>query len=403
MIAPVVYQYAGYGTGKCTLKTKDIFFDAEAPRSFQMMGSRLAPVHWGTNLHPLMSLLMFTPAQALRLAGLGELQALWGTMALLSGVWAGLLFALLVLWGCRLLDAAIFTVLGAVSASAMFWFSVVDVFAFGSVTILAALIFTIWPARASPVVRYSAAVAMSLSMTVTNVMVGLIATARRLPPKDWWTVGVNAWFVVTMLWGIQKVIFPTSDFFLPPMGTWQGGRAFAWSWSYLPTFPRIWEAGRAQLFHAMIMPEVTLLSSSEIPPGFLKVASQIISVQNAGVGSSGALGSLATVAWVLLAMLGGLTAAYARSGLGALCGLILAAQVLFHLVFGWETFLYTMHILPLLVVVVAGVTLTRLRTVGLALAVIVIVLGGINNWTQFQRASAMVSGVDAEARACAGT
>jgi hypothetical protein len=59
-----------------------------------------------------------------------------------------------------------------------------------------------------------------------------------------------------------------------------------------------------------------------------------------------------------------------------------------------------MHWLPLLVVPAANVTFTPWRK--LALAAIVIVAGGANNWMQFQRGVAFLQGAEAYARALPG-
>jgi hypothetical protein len=67
-----------------------------------------------------------------------------------------------------------------------------------------------------------------------------------------------------------------------------------------------------------------------------------------------------------------------------------------------ETFLFSINILPFLIVLAAGVTFTRFRVLGVALAIVVILLGGGNNWTQFQRAVAITYEMDAFARSFPG-
>jgi hypothetical protein len=70
----------------------------------------------------------------------------------------------------------------------------------------------------------------------------------------------------------------------------------------------------------------------------------------------------------------------------------------FFLVWSAETFMFSITLLPFLAVLAAGVTFTRFRVLGLSLAVVVVLLGGANNWIQFQRAVAITDEVDAFAR-----
>ncbi len=193
-----------------------MFFDADAAHYADIMTDRWADRHYFSRRHPLVSLYVFPPVKAFRFAGLSSERAIRLTIAVVCGVWTALLFFLLVVWGCRLLDAGIFTLLGGVSASAIFWFSVPESFPIGSVTLVTALLLTLWPQRLDAMVRYTAATAISLSMATTNAMVGILAAARRLPPRDIWIVGTSAWFLVCMLWGVQKLMFPASVFFFSP-------------------------------------------------------------------------------------------------------------------------------------------------------------------------------------------
>jgi hypothetical protein len=67
-------------------------------------------------------------------------------------------------------------------------------------------------------------------------------------------------------------------------------------------------------------------------------------------------------------------------------GLTLLGQLALHLVYGNETVLYALHFGPLLVVMAALTTLTRLRLLGLALAGMLVISAGVNNGVQFTKA-----------------
>ena len=390
MFAPVIYNYYGYGAGPLTT---NLLFDADVPRHTALMTDRRNGLHGTTNRHPLLSLYLYPPVKILSTIGLSPLQAIRTTAAVACGVWTLLMFSLLVLWGCRVLDAVVFTVLSLISASSLFWFSVPESFAIASATIIGALILTLWPQSVHPIARYTAATALSLSMTLTNAMVGLIASLRRFSTKDVWIVGASAWFIVSMLWAVQKKLFPAAEFFFPPPGEMR-------HFLYAPTPSRILQTMQVMLSHTMVMPDITVLSGADL--GRPDVAERMMSVQRSYVGSGGLLGSIATIAWLALLGLGAWAFRVANSGLSIVCLLAAAGQICLHLVFGPETFLYTLNLLPLLIVLVAGVSFTAWRLTGLGLAIVVILLGGANNWTQFQKAVAVTHEVDAYARSLPG-
>jgi hypothetical protein len=331
---------------------------------------------------------MFPPARALRFLGLSPLEAVRVTIAVICGAWTILMFSLLLAWGCRLVDAAVFTILAQISASSMFWFSVPESYPIGSATIVAALLLTLWPRNVSPVVRYSAAAAVSLSMTTTNAVVGLVAAARRLTTRDLWIAGTSAWFIICMIWVLQKRIFPGVEFFLPPRDV------DAFFFSLTPS--RIAEVLQVMLSHSVVMPEIgSMVGSERIPPSS---AVRILTIQQSLLGTGGILGAMATFAWLGLVGLGVWASWTIGFGLSTLCLFAGSVLLAFYLMWGAETFLFTLHMLPLLVVLTASGTFTRLRPICLALAIVVIGIGGANNWIQFRKAVAITYEMDAFAR-----
>ncbi len=180
MFSPVLYEYFGYGSDERSgPKTTDIYFDADISHYMLRMTEWWSLRH-SASRHPLMSLVMYPPVKALRLVGFAPKQAIRITIATVCGAWMALMFFLLLLWGCRIFDATVFSVLGLISASSIFWLSVPESFSFGSATILIALILTLWPPQVGPTARYAAAIVISITVSLTNVMVGL---SRRLSAK----------------------------------------------------------------------------------------------------------------------------------------------------------------------------------------------------------------------------
>ncbi|MDX2097558.1 MAG: hypothetical protein SFW36_07245, partial [Leptolyngbyaceae cyanobacterium bins.59] len=62
-------------------------------------------------------------------------------------------------------------------------------------------------------------------------------------------------------------------------------------------------------------------------------------------------------------------------------------QFVLHALYGEETFLYSLHFLPLLIGFAALSTLTNTRWIALTLAIVLTFLAGINNIQQFKQAT----------------
>lgn len=395
MFAPVIHYKTGYNAGpEAGLSTLNLVFDGDIPQyTYSSLRWWDPTLSYLSQRHPLVAIYINPPVRILRMLGLGPLDAIHVACAFVCALWTGLFFFLLARWGCRLLDATLFTVLAQISAGAMFWFPFPESYPGASVAIVLALILTLWPRGLSPVVRYTAVLALTLSMTVTNAVIGLIAAARNLALKTLWVAGVSAWFVVTMLWVLQKALFPSVEFFLPARS--QGGLLF------LPWPARIFDVAQVLLADAVVMPNFSVISGAErVPPS---IAYRMMTIQHSVMGSGDAFSLIATACWLALLGLGLWSLRRAPSGLGNICAACAAALVGFHLIFGIETFLFVLHMLPFLMVLAAGVTFTSLRRVGIALALVVIVFGGWRNWSQFQAAAEVTRQVDAYARAFPGS
>lgn len=65
--------------------------------------------------------------------------------------------------------------------------------------------------------------------------------------------------------------------------------------------------------------------------------------------------------------------------------IILIGQVLLHLIYSSEVFLYSLHFLPLIIIFASLTTLTRYRKVALVLALLLIPLAFMNNGAQFKK------------------
>jgi hypothetical protein len=380
MLDPVIFSYNGAGHGP---RTSDIWFDGDIPKTFYLMTDVAATQHNAAE-HPWISFISYTPAAVLRWVGLSPLESVIATYAGASGLWSILLFALLLLCGLRTLDALLFAMLGTTSASAMFWMPAPDSFLFGSITVCAALCLTKWPAEGNAFIRHSLINVVSLSMTVTNWMVGLLVSYRTLPLRDAWLAATTAWFIVCAFCVAQTMIFPKSQFFTTALATVQ-------SFTYAPTPTRMAAVLQSFISHTVVMPEISIISEGEIGR---------LSVQYAQAGSGSIAGMIATIAWVSLLTLGIWNLRRLPwSSLIVSCGILVVGQLGLHILHGPETFLYSMHFLPLLVVVAAGATQTKFRSTAIALALTVVIFGSLNNWWQFSKGIDFVAETGVRARA----
>ena len=81
-------------------------------------------------------------------------------------------------------------------------------------------------------------------------------------------------------------------------------------------------------------------------------------------------------------------------------GFTLLGQWMFHVFYGNETFLYSLHFMPLLIFVAAASMLTRARPIALVLGASLLVGEFMNNITLFQQARTMHIGTPRQSKYC---
>jgi hypothetical protein len=364
--------------------TADAWFDADLPRVYANLTNRLSD-HYRTATHPLFSLIAY-PLVALltNLFGLQPVSAVRLFVATAAAVWLALLYILLRLVTGRSLDAALFSLVAAVSAAAFFWLTVPETYVFGSITLIIALLFTILaPSLAAgrlPLHWWATLVsAVSLTVTLTNWMAGLIVTTLHFSWKRAIQISLNALVIVVLLWAVQKAVFPSAGFFL--------GEAAGESRFFLAD-----RSGgplavlRSFFLHTISMPEPVQLPRHQAMPPY----PTLMLTQPAPAGSGGNWGALAIPLWIGLLGFGlkGWVETKKPSALRLSLLLILLGQLLLHLLYGDETFIYSLHILPLLILLVAFGSRTAERPLILVMAVLLVVTAALNNYRQFRQAAA---------------
>ncbi|WP_077003482.1 hypothetical protein [Variovorax sp. KK3] len=342
----------------------DAWFQADMPRVLANMVD-VRSNHYRTKVHPIASILIHPLVSGLRLVWPGtDLQAAMRFIGLVSLLWVGSFYALCRLLGTGRFAAACFTLMAIGSAAFLFWFSVPETYAPGSLTLLwvllVAALATHRPVSDRLIVFASIA---SLAITVTNWMAGLALALVQRPWRRALGLSAIAFAVVAVLTVPQRFIYSFAKFFF------LGSRE---EFDYMNLKESgTWLDKLAGMFGSTFsLPEILALPADEVQ--------QLpqLSVQLSTPGSAGWIGVAALALWAVLLLAGawGLARSPQWRRFGAVLGLTLAGQVLLHLVYGEETFLYAAHFLPLLMVV--AVFATRVLPSAVA-AVMALLAGGL--------------------------
>lgn len=384
VIAAGIASYSGANLiGANVLDMKhfgDTWFDSDVAAYFEGLKNRLSLLHVRTYKHPLFSLILCLPVYGLKALGIDFIVATRLYIATIAGVWLGALYVLLRLLECRRFDAILFGLLGTTSAAAMFWFVVPESYPFGSLSfVLAAILTVLAQSQTLPFWSYVAVNLLTISITITNWMAGILTAAignsRQKALKIW---GLTL-SIVVILSGFQKLIFPKSAFppFIP--------KSREASYLFSSESGGIFNILKSFLAHTVVMPQIQILPHP-------RTGEPIMLTQFSLPGSGSLWGAVAVGLWLALLGLGlwALFTLKVHRPFRFFLGILLLGQLLLHLVYtGRETFLYSLHFLPLFIALAALSTLnprSRLWSVGLAGLLFVCLV--LNNTQQFDLARA---------------
>lgn len=360
---------------------QDVWFGSDIPTVFGNMTS-IASDNGRNNKHPLFPLIFFPLVFGLgKILNLDSVTAARLVTALIAGAWIAALYVLFRLMRLPRLDSSIFSLLGAVSSAAVFWFVVPESFSSGSLSLLLPLILLPLAEiqKVSPI-WYIVLSAFSVSITITNWMSGLLATIVSFRPKKAAQITLIAFAIVNVLWILQRLVFTNAGFPFAPK-TFIGEKKFISA----PESDSVLSAISSFFYQTIVMPAIEI-KNSPIRPDWIKLATNTLTP-----GSGGIWGTVAAISWTILLIIGiwGLFTTKQQPKLRIALGLIIIGQLLIHSVYGArETFIYSLHFAPLLLVLAAFSSLTRLRLVALVLAGLVVISAGINNRSQFDRVTA---------------
>lgn len=384
MVVAVACLFIARAIPSFLFQSMDFWFEADTLREISNM-TRVHDDHYRTSVHPLFSLLTFVPVYLVKHGlSVSPLRAVLLVGSLGGGLWGGTLFMLFRLLGCRRLDATVFTVLGLVSASALFWLPLPNSYSWGSLSIMLALVLLLYteqrPLGASV---YVAASALTLSFTVTNWMAGLLVSLARWPWKQAVQLSVNAFCLVVILWGLQKVIFPSAVFFI--------GHREETSFVNHPQAGGIANVASSMVFHSLVAPAVRFLKDDAYAQANADAfrLSERLTFQFSAPGSAGPLGLVAVGLWSALLLNGFwrmLTMDH-HLRFRLVLGGMLAFEIVLHMLYGEETFVYSLNFMPLLLAVAVMGTFGPGRRLVTGMAGVLVLCVALNNWQQFQEAT----------------
>ena len=316
-----------------------------------------------TKVHPLSAMGLTIPVYVIGWAlGVPRWCAMHLLVAVNAAMLAGLLFSILCRTTASLADAILFFLLAGSSAAFWIWLPTPEIFSFGSTTILLVVLMAAVPGiGAKPWSHYVAGI-VSMAITITNWMAGLLYSFVFLGWKRSLSIGLHVFALVTILWGVQKYVFPSATFiigdkdeirFLNRQGVAKTTFRFFCA-PYASVGP---EYKYIEWMARPIVRQGDYDDSSPDPRCLLLCISY--------------------GAWFLLLAFGVLAMREADVDirLRVLLAGIVGGQYFLHLIYSNETFIYTMHWLPILVIICSLTSRSRFRRVGLTLATLSAVLG----------------------------
>jgi hypothetical protein len=372
-----VWVVTGVGGHVQTLidpRADDVWFEADVARVYNDMTDRGAN-HYRTTVHPIFPLLTYPVVHASqKLFHVDKIRAVRGVIAATAGVWLALFYALLRVLRCRRMDAALFAIVAATTSAALFWMVIPETYEFGSLTILGMLLVAaVAERRAMPTWVDIAAGAASMSMLVTDFMVAVASFVSRYQLKRAIQIACNALVLVVLLWGLQKYFFKSAQFF---MGQHDNSAP-----------PDVRSVALVVIFlQSFVAPEIRTL------PNELPGVWPLLTFQHAALAPLDWVKVVALASWVCLLGFAGWVLVrlpqYPR--FRVMLALSIAGQIVLHLLYGGETFLYALDWLPLFVTAAALATLSRWRPVVLAAGAVFAVTAGLHNVRELEAALNMV-------------
>lgn len=369
------------------LASGNIWFQADQERVVRALSDRSSVFHSRDSVHPLFSIIAFPPVAVLRFIGMPAVAACETLIVAAAAVCGALLFLILRQMDCDRLVAALGTAAFIVSATFLHWFALAETYALSGASGLIALYLMTLP-RVSAASAIAAS-AITLSMTVTNWMLGLALVGMRFPLARALRRTGAALAICLVLAAIQHEIFPRSGRFYSP-------KALIHEKDY--TQIDMAEHGTAEwtpidnvrgfFITAAVAPAPYRAKDSES-------GSPIVDNQRATIADYQPVGIAAAVAWIAALSLSFGSVVRARRVTPTLValGAFVAGQLALYLVYGEITFLFAANYFAVLIILATVGSAGRRRPVHLAALAAFVVLGAVANTIAFRSAVALTTAI----------
>lgn len=355
----------------------NFWFDGDSPRVFNNL-TGFGSNHDRTQIHPASSILTHPPVELLSvLGGLSDMTSVRLVLAVVSGGCLGLIYAFARVTGVALVPATLFSAFFGTSAAFVHWSGVPELFLFSAFTISLLLLITAL-GRSAGQTAWVLSSALTLSITVTNWIFGIISTYFIWDRKAFLKISILAFLIICVFSGIQYALYANAKLFFNPLGVVSETK-----WTQIAMEDR-GEAQWTPLRNLWSLLVTTIIAPVPealwMPEGYTSVNNHFSSMLDAPV-----LTQIAAAAWIALfaiATYAALALSEQRQIVYALV-LMLAGQAMLHLVYGFPTFLFGLHFLPVLTGFVILAFGTKMRTLILCLTSFVCVTGGVSNYQRF--------------------
>lgn len=353
----------------------DVWLDSDTGRVIAGLNSRMDEAHSRAHVHPLWGIGVALPFILSTNLGLVSLQSMSaGYVALCAFVFASALYTAFRLMRLSRVDSLLGIALCLSTSSAWLWIGLPELFFLGAFSLLVPLIWMSVPRGVHDQWSGPLQSLVSLSITVTNWVAGLLAAWLSLGRRGAIVTAVIAFAAAGFISVIQYRLFPEAGAFL---NIWTEGWAdYGQAGSFL-------DHVRTFFLSTVAAPMPDLLAiDADYQMAF---GDRLSRLQFAPVTDSPS-GIAALLLWGVLIIRGLFLAWQGKTGRKAALFVvaILIYQFVLHAAYGIETFLYSPHFLPFLTIIAAWSLLSeRHRTATRILMATAIIAGVLHNAALF--------------------
>ena len=354
----------------------DVYLQGDMPRTYLEMVTRFSDGA-RTGVHPLYPLAVHPVTVVVHaLFGGSWLHAVRNVVALIAAAWAVCVFVCGRVLGIRIVDSVLFTAVGLAGAAARFWLVVPETFAIGGIALLASVAVA---ARADTYALgdrwYVATGVATFGSTLTNWSTGILLALTTRSFSRTVRISLQVVGATALLWIVEKLMFPNVVFIFDPLGVRQ--------YFHSPDLTRVIDVTRVFFSHVAVAPRIEACRSMVLPE-----TPFLLTFQGSGLGSGGPLSVVAMIVWLAMLVTGiyAIISSKSNSKARFVIGGTLIFQYGLHLIYGGESFLYSIHWWGLLVILVALGLRTKAEWAVRLFAIAFVLTAGAHNVRSWESA-----------------